>query len=164
MICAIFAVDDTNGMGFDGSMPWPRNRQDLKWFKRKTQNHTVVMGKKTWECTDMPIPLPDRTNVLVTSKFIERDDIIQLNGDVCEGLLHLQELQGDDSHIFVIGGPNLLMQALPVIDCVYLTRIPGEYINDTYIDLDTFLKDFELHDSTDMGSCTIQEYNRCNNS
>jgi len=162
MIYAIFAVDETGGMGFQGSMPWPRNKQDLMWFKNKTQNNTVVMGKKTWECTDMPVPLPNRTNVLITNKFVDNEDILQAHGDVCDLLLHLQNYHNHEQ-IYVIGGPNILMQALPVIDCIYLTRIPGEYVNDTFINLSEFLEEFELQQSHDMETCVIEEYKRCTN-
>ena len=39
MIKAIMAVDDNGGVSRDGSMPWPKNHKDLKWFK----NHTLIM-------------------------------------------------------------------------------------------------------------------------
>ena len=159
MIHAIFAIDETNGMGFNGSMPWPRNKQDLMWFKRKTSDNIVVMGKRTWESSDIPLPLPNRTNVLVTNNFINNDAIIQVNGDICDALLHLDN--NFDNDVFVIGGPNILMQSLPVIEKAYITRIPGEYINDTFINLDLFLQDFKLTDESDLGTCIIQEYNRC---
>jgi dihydrofolate reductase len=162
MISAIFAVDDTGGMGFDGSMPWPRNKEDMKWFKSMTEGETVVMGKKTWDSTDMPIPLPGRINVLVTNVFIDREDIIQIRGELPISLKHLQQ-DHNLKNIFIIGGPNILIQSEPVIDKVYLTRIPGEYINDTFIDLDQFLKNFKLIRTSILNTCEIEEYERCNN-
>jgi dihydrofolate reductase len=67
MINAIFAIDEEGGMGLDGSMPWPKNLKDLNWFKVHTIGHIVVMGRGTWDATDMPSPLPNRTNWVVTS-------------------------------------------------------------------------------------------------
>lgn len=162
MITALFAVDDNGAMGYKGSMPWPRNKQDMMWFKKTTENHTVVMGKNTWDSSDMPIPLPNRTNVLISNNFVDREDIIQLRGDLCSGLLHLQE-DHEIEQIFVIGGPNILLQAIPVIDKVFITRIPGEFIHDTSIDLDIFLKDFVLENITELTTCNIEEYTKCNN-
>jgi dihydrofolate reductase len=162
MICALFAVADNGAIGYQGTMPWPRNKQDMMWFKKLTQNNTVVMGKSTWESTDMPIPLPNRTNVLITNNFVDREDILQLRGDVCSGLIHLQNEHNMDK-IFVIGGANILMQALPVIDKAYITRIKGEFIHDTRIEMDDFLVDFELIETNDLGTCIVEEYNRCNN-
>ena len=46
---AILACDADWGIGKDGNLPWPHNPADLKWFKQSTLNHTVVMGKATWD-------------------------------------------------------------------------------------------------------------------
>lgn len=160
MISALFAIDDTNGMGFQGKMPWPRIKEDMIWFKNITQNNVVVMGKKTWESGDMPAPLPGRTNVLVTNNFINNEDIIQIRGDICVGLRKLQHDYARLKEIYVIGGPNLLLQTLPIIDRIYLTRIPGEYVNDTFIDIDSYLSEFTLVDIHPMGTCNVEEYIR----
>jgi dihydrofolate reductase len=157
MIIALFAVDDIGGMGFKDSMPWPRNKEDMQWFKSITQNQLVVMGKKTWDSQDMPSPLPGRINVLFTNNFLERDDIVQLRGSVVDALLHIQE-EYQDKDIFVIGGPTILLQAKPVIERVYLTRIPGEFLNDINIDIDSFLSGFSLTNVNNLDSCRIEQY------
>lgn len=157
MIIALFAIDENGGMGFDGSMPWPRNKEDMQWFKNLTEHQLVVMGKNTWSSIDIPVPLPNRLNVLVTNNFIDREDILQLRGDVCDGLLSIQETY-PDLDIFVIGGPNLLMQAIPVLQKAYITRIPGEYHCDTTLDIDKFLIGFQMVDFKKLETCEINEY------
>ncbi len=157
MIAAVFAVDDIGGMGWDGSMPWPHNKDDMKWFKTITQNQIVVMGKKSWESPDMPKPLPGRHNVVFTNNFFECDDIEQIRGDVCEALSSIKK-SNRRKNVFVIGGPNLLLQSRPVLEKIYLTRIPGEYLNDTSIDLETFLSGMTLKQTINLGSCKVEEY------
>jgi dihydrofolate reductase len=159
MIIALFAVDEQGGMGNQGNIPWPTVKEDMKWFKETTQGQVVVMGKKSWQSPDMPKPLPKRHNVVFTNEFMDRDDIDQLTGDVCEGLKRVEELYPDND-IFVIGGANLLAQSKEVIDRAFITRIPGEYICDTVIDLDSFLVDFALTNSLDLGSCVVEMYER----
>ena len=68
MIKAILAIDDEGGVSKDGSMPWPKNSNDLKWFKNHTLNNVVIMGKLTWIDPFIPTPLKDRINVLVTNQ------------------------------------------------------------------------------------------------
>ena len=68
MIKAILACDDYGGVSKNGTLPWPHNSTDLKWFKENTAGHVVVMGSTTWEDPHMPRPLPKRTNVLVTTR------------------------------------------------------------------------------------------------
>lgn len=157
MIAALFAVDSIGGMGWKGSMPWPQNRDDMKWFKSITQDQIVVMGRKTWESPDMPSPLPGRFNVLFTNKFLDRDDIEQIKGDVCEALKSLKN-NNRRKNIFIIGGPNLLLQSKPVLDRMYITRIQGEYLSDTNIDLQGFLQGMKLHQTVNLGSCIVEEY------
>lgn len=159
MISALFAVDQAGGMGWNGSLPWPQNKDDMMWFKQTTQNEIVVMGRRTWDSPDMPKPLPGRHNIVFTSRFFDNDLIDQVSGDVCEMLLELKK-SNKKRQIYVIGGPALLMQALPVIESVFLTKIPGEYLSDVKINLEEFLAPFSLKSTANLRSCVIQEYQR----
>jgi dihydrofolate reductase len=129
----------------------------MRWFKATTQEQIVVMGRKTWESSDMPSPLPGRLNVLFTNNFIERDDIEQIRGDVCEALISIKK-SNKKKNVFVIGGPTLLLQSRPVLERVYVTRIKGEYLNDTQLNIDQFLSGMRLHQTVNLGSCTVEEY------
>ena len=68
MISAIFAMDENYGIGLNGSLPWPKNSKDFRWFKSNTINSTVVMGRNTWDDPMMPKPLPNRKNIVITSR------------------------------------------------------------------------------------------------
>lgn len=157
MIIALFAVDQNGGIGRDGSMPWPFNKEDITWFKETTDNGVVVMGKKSWNSPDMPKPLPKRINVVFTNNFVEREDIIQIRGDVGEGLLNIEK-KFRDKDIFVIGGANLLVQAKPFLDKAYITRIPGTYETDVQINLEEFVEGFELVDTRYFKTCKVETY------
>lgn len=157
MIIALFAVDDYGGMGVNGSLPWPRNREDMQWFKSTTENQIVVMGKKTWNSKDMPVPLPNRINTLITNHPINREDIIQINGDIPTELIAMQD-KFPEKNLFIIGGPDILMKSISAIKTVYLTRIPGEYVSDAKIDLVEFLKEFKLTNTTLLKTCKIETY------
>ena len=56
------AVDEEWGFSKNGSMPWPKNIEDLKHFKEMTLNGVVIMGRLTWEDPKMPTPLKNRIN------------------------------------------------------------------------------------------------------
>lgn len=157
MIAALFAVDSIGGMGWKGSMPWPSNKDDMKWFKTSTQNQIVVMGKKSWDSPDMPKPLPGRANIVFTNNFFECDSIEQVRGDVCEALLNIKR-NNQKKNIFVIGGANLLLQSRPVLERAYITKIPGEYLSDVQIDVSSFLEGMTLFQKVNLGSCVVEEY------
>ena len=69
MIKAIVAVDENWGIGYNGDL-LEHVPEDLKRFKELTTNNIVVMGRKTWDSLPKK-PLPNRLNIVVTSKQIE---------------------------------------------------------------------------------------------
>lgn len=144
MIKAILACDDAGGVSKDGTLPWPNNSKDLAWFKSATSGHVVVMGSTTWDDPHMPRPLPNRTNVLVTSR---RDDYPgadgYINGNLIEEVKELEETC-PGLITWIIGGPKIIEQTLGVIDEFYISRIPGEYDCDTFLPLKKIESLFEL--------------------
>ncbi|MFP6894007.1 MAG: dihydrofolate reductase, partial [Opitutales bacterium] len=64
---AIAAISLDRVIGKDGDLPW-RLPDDLKWFKKITSGHTILMGRKTWN--SLGRPLPNRLN-LVLSRTME---------------------------------------------------------------------------------------------
>ena len=122
------AIDDQGGVSKDGTMPWPKNSSDLRWFKKNTLNQIVIMGRLTWDDPVMPSPLKDRINILVTS----RDDKIYeaadhtISGDL---LFHVKNFSKEYStkDIFIIGGPNIINQLFLVIQEFYITRVYGDF-------------------------------------
>ena len=40
------AVDEEGGISKNGSMPWPKNTNDLKWFKKNTLHNTKILIAK----------------------------------------------------------------------------------------------------------------------
>lgn len=120
MIIAVLACDSSWGIGNNGSMPWPHNADDLKWFKKQTENKTVVMGRATWESLPNK-PLPKRRNIVVTSQSID--------GVECYTLSDIKEYlkTTSDQEVCVIGGAKLFSALLPYIDELRISRIQGSY-------------------------------------
>ena len=135
MIRAIMATDDNGGVSKNGSMSWPKNSSDLKWFKKNTLNSVVIMGRLTWIDPFMPTPLKDRINVLVTNQNKENysgaDEYIA--GDIMNNLLELAK-RYTNKNIYIIGGPKVLNQLFELIEEFYLTRIYGDFNCDKNID------------------------------
>lgn len=144
MIKAILACDDAGGVSKDGTLPWPNNSKDLAWFKSCTSGHVVIMGSTTWDDPHMPRPLPNRKNILVTSR---KDDYPGAHGYI-KGELTTSIAKIAEDHpgliTWVIGGPNIIEQTLDVIDEFYISRIPGEYDCDTFLPLEKIESLFDL--------------------
>tara|TARA_B100000965_G_scaffold54227_1_gene40739 strand:- start:372 stop:860 length:489 start_codon:yes stop_codon:yes gene_type:complete len=136
MIKAIMAVDDKGGISKGRSMPWPKNSKDLQWFKKNTLNQVVVMGSKTWEDPFMPTPLKKRENILITKK--DKSNYPGANkyikGNIVDEILNLEK-KYLDRDIFIIGGPDIIVQTFDLFQEFYLTRIYGNFKCDKFIDI-----------------------------
>lgn len=124
-VSLIVAMAANRVIGRDGDLPW-RLPADLRFFKRVTMGHHLVMGRKTW--ASIGRPLPGRTMVVLT-----RDAGLEIPGvHVVHGLadaLALARAAGD-SEAFVIGGAEIFARALPLADRLYLTRIHADVEGD----------------------------------
>ena len=125
---AILACDADWGIGKDGNLPWPHNPADLKWFKQSTLNHTVVMGKATWD--SLPVkPLPNRVNVVVSSSdILAKVDVLSIT-DLRRRLLSMDTEQD----VWIIGGARLIEGMMDYIDEFHLSQINGTYDCDTFL-------------------------------
>jgi dihydrofolate reductase len=146
MIRSIFAVDLNGGLGKDGTLPWPKDPEDLRWFKTNTTGDIVVMGKNTWMDPMMPKPLPNRLNVVATSKEQHACDaahVIITGKDIHIPILALQENHPNRA-VWIIGGASLLKSTLHLVDEIYLTRFNESYDCDVTMDIDSYLNGFRL--------------------
>lgn len=160
MIHAIFAVDRFGGMGFNGSLPWPHNSEDLAHFKSLTLGHVVVMGRKTWDDPKLPKPLPGRTvYVATTQPLLAKFNATPVQGDIKEQLLQL-EAKHPNKIIWVIGGADLLKQCDGVIDKMYITHHKYSYKADSRMDLKTVLSGWHAvtGSASPNSSCSFVTY------
>jgi dihydrofolate reductase len=137
MINAIFAADQFGGIGLGGTLPWPHNSNDLKHFKRLTEGHIVVMGRRTYDDPKMPKPLTDRTVYVVSNNMLAKS-VHQISGDIVSEILKLEQ-NNPDRIIWIIGGADILEQCESIYDRIYLTHIKGAYRADTKINLKSLL-------------------------
>lgn len=64
MVAAIVAVDINWGIGYNRGL-LVDIPEDKKFFREKTKDSIVIMGRKTWD--SLPIkPLPNRTNYIIS--------------------------------------------------------------------------------------------------
>lgn len=100
---------------------------DLKRFKRITQGHTVIMGKKTF--FSLPNgPLPSRRNIVIS-------DIPGETFNGCETVNSIEEvltLIKNETLAFVIGGGMIYRQFYPIAGKLFLTLVHKDFEADTF--------------------------------
>jgi dihydrofolate reductase len=111
-------------IGANGTIPW-RLPDELRLFKSITMGHHIIMGRKTWESIGRL--LPGRSTVIVS-----RQSGYRVAGAVVAPTLEgAIAACGTDEEIFVIGGAELFLSALPLADRLYLTTVEAEIEGDT---------------------------------
>jgi dihydrofolate reductase len=145
MIKAILACDADWGIGKAGTLPWPHNPADLKWFKECTTGGVVAMGKSTWDSLPRK-PLPNRNNIVITSSAQDKDKggyhYIKFDNAQTE-LTNMNKLQD----VWIIGGAKLVEGLLSIIDEIHLSQIRGSYDCDTFLPRTLIEEKFTLTDS-----------------
>jgi dihydrofolate reductase len=121
-LALIVACAENRVIGRAGSLPW-HLPADLRRFRRLTEGHAIVMGRRTWESIGRP--LPGRRNLVVTSHPIETEGI-----ETFTSLRAALDAAADDEQPFVIGGEALYAAALPEATYIHRTLVhaapPGD--------------------------------------
>lgn len=125
-ISIIVAIARNGAIGKDNQLLWHISG-DLKRFKKLTEGHQVIMGKKTFE--SLPVrPLKNRTNVVITDT----------PGEEFEGCLTVYSIQqalelcSGEEESFIIGGGSIYRQFLPHANKFYLTLVHKDFDADTF--------------------------------
>lgn len=128
LIAAVVAMAEDNVIGSSNDLPWYLPA-DLKHFKKVTDGHVVLMGRKTFESivNRLGKPLPNRTNVVIT----RQTDFSYEGVEVFHNLESaLAAYEAED--VYVIGGAQIFKQALPFTNRLYLTQVKAQIAGDTY--------------------------------
>ncbi len=130
---AIAAMSVNRVIGAGGQIPW-HLPEDLKFFKRTTLGHVILMGRKTYDSIGKP--LPGRESWVVTR-----------SGEEIPGVRVISDLAEitpptDGREIFLIGGGQLYEALLPQCEELFLTLVRREVTGDAFFP--PFEDDFEL--------------------
>ena len=125
---AIAAMSENRVIAREGKLPW-HLPEDFRWFKRMTTGHTIVMGRKTFEAFDEP--LPNRRHVVLSRGGFSAGG--------AETVASLEEFDAADyeGEVFLIGGGEMFAQLLPKCSDLFLTVVKRE------VEGDVFFPEFE---------------------
>lgn len=132
-ICMIAAAGENNALAKDGDLPW-HLPDDFRRFKKLTSGHQIIMGRKTFDGFDKP--LPNRTHIIVT-----RDKEYTVDFDECVVVHSLEDaidLVKTDALSFIIGGGEIYKQGEIFANKIELTRI-----HHTFAGADTFFPEID---------------------
>ena len=124
-VSAIVAAADNNAIGKGNQLLW-HLPNDLRFFKKTTSGHTVIMGRKTYESVGKP--LPNRRNVVIT----RQEGYTLAGAEVVHSLDEALAGCAGEEEVFIVGGAEIYRQALPLTNRVYLTQVHAQLEGDAY--------------------------------
>lgn len=139
MLSIIVAYDKNRGIGINNTLPWDYP-EDLRYFRKTTQNHAIAMGSNTF--LSIGRALPKRRNIVFS---FDQEDLAEY-ADIeihTDPIAFFEANKDTDEEIFVIGGMTIYELALPYIQRFYITHIDAEFTVDAYfpeIDFSTYHK------------------------
>lgn len=122
----IASLSNTRALGRHGKLLFPIS-EDLKRFKVLTTGHPIIMGRKTFESIGRA--LPDRTNIVVTRNTEFHAENTLVTHTLEEAFERAEDF---DSDVFVIGGEQLYIDALPSADVLHLTLVDSNADGDVH--------------------------------
>lgn len=127
MLSIIVAKSKNNVIGKDNKLIW-NIPDDLKRFKKLTTNHTIIMGRKTFE--SLGRVLPNRKHIVLTND--KRYTVDNPNVQIIHDVEELSKYEKDNQEHFVIGGAMIYKLLLPKCNRLYITEIDEEFEGDTF--------------------------------
>lgn len=132
----IAVVDEKWGIAKDGGL-LIHLPNELKYFKSKTLNKIVVMGRETLESLPGGKPLPDRRNIVLS-----RNPSYNPPCEVCNSMGALFKLLESENmeDVFIAGGENVYRQFAPYCNRYFITKLQKDF------GADMFLNNLDLSD------------------
>lgn len=126
---AIVAVDNNWAIGCKNRL-LVRIPADHKNFRQETTGKVVVLGRKTLETFPQGMPLPNRTNIILSANpdYKVKDAVVVHNKEELDA--ELKKYPTED--VYVIGGESIYRMMLPECDVVHVTKIDHDYEADVW--------------------------------
>jgi dihydrofolate reductase len=123
----VVAVAENGVIGRAGALPW-HLPDDLSHFKALTMGKPILMGRRTFESIGRA--LPGRRNLVLARQATPA--MAAAGVEWAPDLEVAQQRCAAAPELCVIGGAGVYAAALPLADCVYLTRVHGSPDGDVH--------------------------------
>ncbi len=131
IVSLIVAVSENGVIGAQGDLPW-RLSDDLRRFKALTMGHHLLLGRRTFESIQRP--LPGRRVIVLTRNPSYQASDSPIEYIVVHSLDEALELarEAGEEELFIGGGAAIFALALPLTDRIYWTRVHAIVEGDTF--------------------------------
>ena len=127
IISLVVAASTNNAIGKDNQLLW-NLPNDMKFFKNTTWGMPIIMGRKTYESVDKP--LPGRVNIVITTQPGWKAENVWVAKNLQDALEQAETTNCKE--IFIIGGGEIYKQSMSIADRIYMTRVHAVLEGDTF--------------------------------
>ena len=148
-ISIIVAASNNMVIGKNNDLPWLLP-SDLKNFKKVTEGHFVIMGRKCWESIPEKFrPLPNRQNIVI-SRDPEYNAVGASVINDLETIIRVFKNDGEYGEVFIIGGAEIYKRVFEHADKLYFTHVLADVEGDVFLEGLDFEKWVLVETSPDM--------------
>ncbi|MFV0498885.1 MAG: dihydrofolate reductase [Bacilli bacterium] len=154
MLSLIVAFDKNQVIGKDNAMPW-HYPEDLKYFKKTTLNHKIIMGANTFNSilNYLNHPFSNRHSLIVTDMKFDKTYENVTYYDNLEDIINEFENSGEE--VFVAGGMSIYNQMIDHCQKLYITHIDKSFNGDA------FFPKFNYNEFTKLSSNKLGDLDFC---
>lgn len=132
-LIGIVAMTENGVIAIDDQLPMD-SKHDMNFFKTMTSEHTVIMGRRTFDTLKQP--LPNRRNIVITRQKL---DTIHKSVYYTDSYVNaFRYVPIEEDKVFVMGGAQIYRDLIPMCDEVYVTIFGYKVLNSTDKDLTMF--------------------------
>lgn len=158
-ISYIVARSNPGGViGCENRLPW-KLRTDMKFFRKVTEGHVVIMGRKTYE--SLGRPLPNRMNIVLSrSAEANKDNLLWV--DTLESALYAADIYSilnECPEIIVIGGAQIYQIFSELFTKIYLTEVYHHFASgDAYFNTQFDKREWETVERISHTASDVDEH------
>lgn len=116
-------------IGVDNKLLW-HLPEDMQYFKGQTEYCNVVMGNNTFDSLNLKKGLPNRNNVVLTTKTLQVNKRVrpQYNPRYCAYFTNnFKDVFNCEGTMWIIGGSQIYEQFVDYVDEIHWTQLEKSY-------------------------------------
>lgn len=144
-------------IGIENKLPW-HLATDLRHFRKRTEGHAIIMGRRTFESIGRP--LPKRENIVLSRTPLEDARGIKWAKDIETALLlaDVYSICNFQKQFFVIGGERIYSEFRKYINKVYLTEVFARINGDAKFDWEFDRKQWRYYKEKEYVKSDVDDY------
>lgn len=144
-------------IGIENKLPWHLGT-DLRYFRKRTEGHAIIMGRRTFESIGRP--LPRRENIVLSRTPVEDIKGVKWAKDIETALLlaDVYSICNFQNQFFVIGGERIYGEFREFINKVYLTEVFCRINGDAKFDWEFDRSEWRYYKEKEFSKSDIDDF------